>query len=196
MRNGLIYATEDYVDIKNRYTRRVLDTITHDGKVWAVPWESAVSLFWLNDMVFKKYGFLNPSTWNDIKVIRNKLKGSRTVPIVYPSAQMWLITMLLYLTLPDFSNNDPIGLTMKIMKDEVGYDHTNYIMAYKRIESLAKEGIIITGSAGIYYDEPIQLFVQGKAAMFYMGNWALPTVKSAVSEGARLPPTGSHMIQV
>ena len=181
-RDGLIYAASDLVDFKSRYAKGVLDTITIDGKVWAVPWESSVVLFWLNDTVFKKYALPAPNTWDDVKAIAKKLKGTEIAPLVYPSAQVWWMPMLLFLTLPDFTNNDPIGFTMKTMKGEVGYDHPNYIKAYKRIESLVKDDILIPGSTGIDYDGAIQLFVQGKAAMFYMGNWALSTLKSAASD--------------
>jgi ABC-type glycerol-3-phosphate transport system substrate-binding protein len=181
-RDDLIYPAEDYVDFVDRYAKGVLDTISHDGKAWAVPWESVVCMFWLNKNVFQEYNLPRPNTWNDVKTIRDKLEGTGIAPIVYPAAQVWWMPMLLFVTLADFTDNDPIGFTMKTMRGEVGYNHPNYVNAYTRIESFAKGGYLIKGATGIDFDGAIQLFVQGKAAMFYMGNWALPTIKSAVSD--------------
>ncbi len=139
MKDDLIYAAEDYVDFKDRYAKGVLDTISHDGKVWAVPWESAVCLLWLDKDVFDKYDLPIPETWSDMLTIRDKLKGTGIAPFVYPSAQVWWMPMLVFITLPDFTNNDPIGYTMETMRGEHGYDSPAYLNSYKRIQSTVWE---------------------------------------------------------
>jgi raffinose/stachyose/melibiose transport system substrate-binding protein len=136
----------------------------------------------LNKEVFAKYDLPDPETWEDVKMIAQKLKGTGVAPLVYPSAQVWWMPMLVFLTLPDFTDNDPIGYVSKVMRGEGKYNDPPYINSYKRIRSFVDDGVLIKGSTGIDYDGAIQLFVQGKAAMFYMGFWALPTIKSAATD--------------
>jgi raffinose/stachyose/melibiose transport system substrate-binding protein len=183
IRDGLIDAAEKYVpDVRKRYAQGVLDTITHDGKVWAVPWQSSVVSFWMNQDVFKKYNLPQPETWADLKTIANKLKGTDVSALVYPAAQVWWEPMLLFLTLPDFCGNKPLEFTNKTLRGEVKYTDPAYVKALTRIKSLTTDGILMQGATGIDFDAAIQLFVQGKAAMFYMGEWCIPNLKSALAD--------------
>jgi len=90
--------------------------------------------------------------------------------------------MLLFLTLPDFCNNQPLEFTNKTLRGEVKYTDAAYVKALTRIKSLVDDAVFIKGVAGIDYDAAIQFFVQGKAAMFYMGEWAIPNLKSALPD--------------
>jgi len=180
--DGLIYPAEDYVDFKDRYAQGVLDAITHDGKTWGIPWQSSVMCYWLNDPIFKKYDLPDPETWDDLITIRDKLEGTGIAPMVYPCSQVWWVPALMFSTLPDYVDNDPIGFTKRTLRGEFGYDDPAYIKAFDRVQKFVTEDIFMKGSLGIDYDAAIQLFVQGKAAMFYMGNWALPTINSAAPD--------------
>jgi raffinose/stachyose/melibiose transport system substrate-binding protein len=75
------------------------------------------------------------------------------------------------------------------MRGEVGYNHLNYIKSFKRIKSFVTDGVLIPGTVGINFDGAVQIFAQGKAAMFYMGNWAYPTIKSAVGDMKKITVT-------
>ncbi|MGV9455345.1 ABC transporter substrate-binding protein [Streptomyces sp. NPDC003635] len=148
----------------------------YGGELRVLPYEYNIEGIFYNKQLFEKHGLKVPGTWQELESAAAKLEAKGVQPFSASGQQGWPITRLisgfLYRSLgPDALQKVADG-TAKLTDPE-------YVKAAAEVAELGKKGYFGKGVGSIDYDTAMNQFLTGKAAMFYMGSWALANIADA-----------------
>ncbi len=141
-----------------------------NGKFIALPFELNIEGFWYNKQIFAQNGLQPPDTWDQLVQIAASLQQKGIQPLSASGQQGWPITRLIsgYL----FRKFGP-GALDSVKSGQAKLTDPSYVEAAQVVANLGKQGYFGRGVATLDYQSAVNLFLQGKAAMFYMGSWEL-----------------------
>jgi raffinose/stachyose/melibiose transport system substrate-binding protein len=140
------------------------------GKVLSLPFEFNIEGVWYNKKLFADNGVAVPKTWDQLVAAAAKLKAAGVQPFAASGIQGWPITRLLGNYLFSTLGGDAM---QKIQTGKAKLTDPQYVAAAQKIADLGAKGYFGDGVTSLDYTPAEQLFLQGKAAMFYMGSWIL-----------------------
>jgi raffinose/stachyose/melibiose transport system substrate-binding protein len=141
-----------------------------NGQLVALPFELNIEGFWYNKQIFTQNSLQPPDTWDALVQIAGSLHQKGIQPFSASGTQGWPITRLVgnYL----FRKLGP-GALDSVKSGQAKLTDAPYVEAAQAVANLGKQGYFGKGVATIAYDPAVDVFLQGKAAMFYMGSWEL-----------------------
>src|SRR6266700_5864588 len=142
----------------------------NNGKLVALPFELNIEGFWYNKHMFAQNGLQPPTTWDQLVQIAASLQQKGIQPFTASGTQGWPITRLIgnYL----LRKLGPNALD-SVKSGQAKLTDTAYVEAAQAVANLGKQGYFGRGVATLDYAPAQDLFLQGKAGMYYMGSWAL-----------------------
>ena len=140
------------------------------GSLDALPFELNIEGFWYNKQFFAQNNVQPPQTWDELVQIAGVFQQKGIQPFSASGIQGWPITRLIsgYL----FRTIGPDAMTA-IQSGQAKLTDSAYVAAAQAVANLGKAGYFGKGVATIDYMPAVDLFLQGKTAMFYMGSWEL-----------------------
>lgn len=141
------------------------------GSTLAVlPFELNMEGFWYNKQIFSQNGIQPPVTWDQLVQIAASLQQKGIQPFTASGTQGWPITRLVgnYL----YRKFGPDAL-LNVKNGQAKLTDSGYVEAAQAVANLGKQGYFGKGVATLDYTPAETLFLEGKAAMYYMGSWAL-----------------------
>ena len=147
-----------------------INKLIQNGKLVSLPFEFNIEGFWYNKKIFAQNGIQPPQTFDALTQIAASLQQKGIQPLTASGTQGWPITRLignyLYRTLgPTAMDNVKSG--------QAKLTDPKYVEAAQAVANLGKQGYFGKGVATLDYQPAEDLFLQGKAAMYYMGSWAV-----------------------
>lgn len=146
----------------------VMDAVTRDGKVYAVPVNiHATNWLWYNKAVFEKAGAKVPATFPELFAALDKIKAIGVIPFAF-AGQKWV-------------ENETFNAVL------AGLDHDLYVnLLTKRDPALVKSkgfrdaaetyiklrNYIDPSSPGRNWNDATSMVITGKAGVQIMGDWA------------------------
>ena len=142
----------------------------YGSTVTALPFELNIEGFWYNKQIFAQNGIQPPQTWDQLVQIAASLQQKGIQPLSASGTQGWPITRLIgnYL----FRKLGPAAMD-SVKNGQAKLTDPSYVEAAQVVANLGKQGYFGKGVATLDYMPAVDLFLQGKAAMFYMGSWEL-----------------------
>lgn len=136
----------------------------------ALPFELNIEGFWYNKQVFSQNRLQPPTTWDELVQLAARLQAKGIQPFAASGIQGWPLTRLIgnYL----FRKLGP-GALDDIQNGKAKLTDAAYVEAAQQVANLGKQGYFGKGVATLDYTPALDLFLQGKTAMIYMGSWAL-----------------------
>jgi raffinose/stachyose/melibiose transport system substrate-binding protein len=157
------------------YNELVPAAVTIANKIYGspltvLPFELNIEGFWYNKKMFAQNGIQPPQTFDQLTQIAASFQQKGIQPFTASGTQGWPITRLisnyLYRKIgPDAMDNVKSG--------QAKLTDPNYVEAAQVVANLGKLGYFGKGVATLDYQPAEDLFLQGKAAMYYMGSWAV-----------------------
>ncbi|MFD6532137.1 ABC transporter substrate-binding protein [Streptomyces sp. NPDC060184] len=148
----------------------------YGGKLEVLPYEYNIEGIFYNKKIFADNGLAVPGTWDELVSAAAKLKSEDVQPFSASGQQGWPLTRLIsdYL----FRSLGPDALR-KVADGQAKLTDPEYVKAADEVAALGKKGYFGKGVGSIDYDTAMNQFLSGKAAMFYMGSWALANISDA-----------------
>ncbi|MEU9731824.1 extracellular solute-binding protein [Streptomyces sp. NPDC048002] len=145
----------------------------YGGELRVLPYEYNVEGIFYNKKLFADNGLKVPGTWDELVDAAAKLEAKGVQPFSASGQQGWPLTRLIsgYL----YRSLGPDAL-QKVADGEAKLTDPEYVKAAEEIADLGKKGYFGKGVGSIDYDTAMNEFLTGKAAMFYMGSWALANI--------------------
>jgi len=142
----------------------------YNGQLLALPFELNIEGFWYNKQIFAQNGLQPPQTFDELGQIAASLQQKGIQPFASSGVQGWPITRLIgnYL----FRKLGPDALA-RVKNGQAKLTDPSYVEAAQAVANLGKQGYFGKGVATLDYAPAQDLFLQGKAAMYYMGSWAV-----------------------
>lgn len=140
------------------------------GGFRALPFEYNVEGIWYNKQIFAENGIDEPQTFGDMVAAAETLSAAGVQPFSASGEQGWPITRLISSYL--FRDLGPDAL-QKVADGEAKLTDPEYVAAAQAIADLGAEGWFGEGVGSIDMATSENQFLNGSAAMFYMGSWFL-----------------------
>jgi raffinose/stachyose/melibiose transport system substrate-binding protein len=139
------------------------------GKPNALPLELNIEGFWYNKALFKKAGVTPPTTWPQLVADAAKFQAAGIQPFAASGIQGWPLTRLIsdYL----FSELGSTAMS-NVISGKAQLTSPTYVNAATQVADLGSKGYFGPGVASLDYTPAEDVFLTGKAAIFYMGSWA------------------------
>ncbi|MDT7847299.1 ABC transporter substrate-binding protein [Streptomyces justiciae] len=140
------------------------------GKFNVMPYQFNIEGIWYNKKLFADHHIAVPTTYDQLVAAAAKFKGAGITPFSADGKDGWPLTRLVsgYL----YRELGPDAL-QAVADGKAELTDPPYAKAAQAIADLGKAGYFGKGVGSIDYDTATQQFLTGKAAMFYMGSWAL-----------------------
>jgi raffinose/stachyose/melibiose transport system substrate-binding protein len=140
------------------------------GKFLSLPLELNIEGIWYNKKLFAAQGLKVPLTFDQMMAAAEKFKAAGIQPFAASGEQKWPLTRLLNGYVARKFGADAMA---RVAAGELKVTEPGFIEAARAIQDMGKKGYFGAGVNTIDYTTALQTFMSGKAAMFYMGSWAL-----------------------
>ncbi|MGG1313664.1 extracellular solute-binding protein [Cohnella laeviribosi] len=184
--NGdLLQPIDDFLNSKpewkNNFIPNALDDFTVDGKTYSVPMNLAPSsLIYYNQAIFDQYGVKVPKTWDELLQAIDTFKRNNVIPIALGNKANWVVQSTTFSTIADRVTGTEWFLKA-VAQDGAKFTDPEFIKALTYMQELGKAGAYQDGYNSIDENQMIQLYTQGKAAMFIDGGWAVASLVNTAS---------------
>ncbi|MFI1028356.1 ABC transporter substrate-binding protein [Streptomyces sp. NPDC020951] len=145
----------------------------YGGKFEVLPYEYNIEGIFYNKKIFSDNSLSVPTTWDDLVSDAAELESKGIQPFSASGQQGWPITRLVSAYL--YRSLGPDALKA-VADGKAKLTDAAYVKAAQEIADLGKKGYFGKGVGSIDYDTAFNTFLTGKAAMFYMGTWALTNI--------------------
>lgn len=148
----------------------------YNGQLDALPAEYNIEGIFYNKQVFAAHGLTVPTTWDQLVADAAKLQAAGVQPFSASGQQGWPITRLI----GDYLFRDLGPNAMQDVADgKAKLTDPQYVAAAQQVADLGAKGYFGKGVGSIDYNTSLNTFLTGKAAMLYMGSWALSAISDA-----------------
>ena len=177
---GLIINIAELLEelgVYDKYHASALAYQTINGKIYTLPIENNIEYYWYNKKMFEDAGVAAPETFEELLTVCQKLKDTGVTPIAICGKDGW--PLMRYFSFIPFrmTGNEYLHDVVDgkaSMADDVGM---------KGLEHVQQLGAFFQdGFASTDYTSTIDLFMGGKAAIYYTGTWELNTFMNATGE--------------
>lgn len=149
-------------------------SMTIDGKKWGMPYTYYQWGIYYRKDIFAEQGITPPKTWAELLAASEKLKAAGVTPFTIGTKALWPTGGWF-----DYLNLRVNGYEfhMELTSGKVPYTDPRVKAVFEKWGELVKAGYFIDNHAAIDWQDAVPQLVQGKAAMYLMGNFAVATFK-------------------
>ena len=180
------YLDEDE-DWKNSFNGGILEPLTYDGEVYAIPTQQCTAIMYYNKAIFDKYGLEVPTTYDEYVQICDTLKENGVTPVALASTadDAWLVSQYIQ-QLSDGIKGEDI---FNSIKDGTGkWNDEGMVEAGKLFQEEVNKGYFEDGFTGVSREEAQLQFANGQTAMYFNGCWEISNLdkKENVAEAENI----------
>jgi len=156
---------------QDRFSDGVFGPLTFNGKIYAVPHGRTVAVMFYNTRLFEENNVAVPTTYDEFVNAVKTFKSAGIAPISVPVKDAWIAGQFLQ----QLANSaDGMSLFNGTVDGSRKWNDPSYVEAGQMLSDLVNMGAFPDGYLGMTNDEGRDLFIQEKAAMYYMGSWDMP----------------------
>jgi len=151
-------------------------SMTMDGKKWGVPYTYYQWGVYYRKDIFAANGIEVPKTWDEFIAASAKLKAAGITPIAIGTKALW----------PTGGWFDYLDLRvngyefhMDLTAGKIPYTDPRVKAVFEKWAELVKPGYFLENHAALDWQDAMPQLVQGKAAMYLMGNFIVAPLKEA-----------------
>lgn len=141
---------------------------TFGGKTYGLTFTQWVASLYCNKALFDQHGVKLPETYEDLLAAVKAFRAAGVIPITVGEkdrwpGMFWQNAFAIRTAGADASNAALAG--------QASFDTPDFVRSAQLLKDLVAAGGFVDGALGLDYNEGGALFLEGKAAMYYMGNW-------------------------
>lgn len=167
--DGFLAPITDLKGLKENYTEGSLSPwTTGKGVTFGVPFMAVSHGVYYNMDLFKKSNIKVPKTWEELIAAAKTLKAAGITPFSNGSKDQWDMNEIVFMNiLPNFVGGRAARLEYETGK--APFNDAKMVSVFQAIQDIAP--YLPDGQEGVSYYDAQQLFLLGKAAMFFGGSW-------------------------
>ena len=144
-----------------------------DGSLYMIPLEYGIEVFWYNKALFAAAGVQVPASLDDFPDLCRALAASGTTPIALDGLDGWPLER--YLAYQPFRAAGEEYIK-SLKKGEAKFSDGPGRTTAQWLHDLGQAGAFQKGFSSVGYTDAQNLFTSGRAAMYNMGTWELPSL--------------------
>lgn len=146
--------------------------VSFNGKQYALPWGYYQWGVYYRKDIFEKHNLSVPKTWDDLLNVSATLKSNGVTPFAIGTKYLWTAAGWFdYLNL----RVNGIDFHRELMAGKVPYTDQRVKAVFEKWKELIEPGYYLKNHSSYSWQEAIPALIQGKAAMYLMGNFIVPT---------------------
>lgn len=164
--------------------RSMFDIGKINGKYYNIPFRGTEFVIGYNKAMFEKFGWKRPETLQEFDKLMSTIASKGIIPFALYGKPGGGTVSALNSIFSNFSNiqsgliKDPKYKTGRLMTDDT--DLYNPIYCAQKMKNWLKKGYLGSSTMGIGREEAQNLFINGKAAMFWMNNNEITQLQEGV----------------
>lgn len=158
---------------KNSFADGVLDPVTYDGKLYAVPTQKSFCVMFYNKKIFEENQLSVPTTYEEFLNVCKTLKNNQVTPMILAATDSWIPAQFVQQISNGIAGMD---LYDGICNGTRKWNDPAHVEASKEVQSMIDQGYFQEGMLGMTAEEVQSQFKQGKAAMYFQGAWDASTI--------------------
>lgn len=159
---------ENYAEYK--FLEGSLDGFTYDGKLYGLPRNTDVQCIYYNQKIFQDNGWEIPATYDQLLDLAKEMNQAGIIPMAMDGGDGWPLAVYFSDLLYKLSGSECSDIINYAI--ETGdFSNENMQKAAELLKEAADAKLFQKGYDSQDYSTAINLFVNGQAAMFYMGSW-------------------------
>lgn len=138
--------------------------------LYALPLEMNIEGIWYNKRLFASYGVEEPQTWGELLLAAETFKQNGVQPFALAAKEKWPITRFIngYVV-----RKYGIDIMKKVSRGEVSITSPGFIEAARVVQEMSFRGYFGDDPIQVTHGQATETFLNGQAAMYYTGSWAL-----------------------
>lgn len=158
----------------NNQLKSATKSMEIDGKKWGIPYSTYQWGIYYRKDIFAEKNITPPKTWAELLAVCEKLKAAGITPFTIGTKALWPTGGWF-----DYLNLRVNGYEfhMDLTAGKVPYTDPRVKAVFEKWGELVKPGYFNANHAAIDWQDAVPQMVQGKAAMYLMGNFAVATMK-------------------
>jgi multiple sugar transport system substrate-binding protein len=151
-------------------------SMTIDGKKWGVPYTYYQWGVYYRKDIFEQNGIAVPTNWDEFMAAGEALKAAGVTPITIGTKYLWTAAGVFdYLNL----RTNGYDFHMALTKGEIAWTDDRVRATMNNWKQLVDAGFFLENHAAFSWQEALAPMVQGDAAMYVMGNFAVAPLRDA-----------------
>ncbi|MFC5652496.1 ABC transporter substrate-binding protein [Paenibacillus solisilvae] len=190
VKSGALEPLDDLLGSEfDKFVPGILDTVSFDGKKYAVPSSQTAQLIYYNKDIFDQNGLSVPKTMDDLLTTVKTLKAKGITPFALGNKDIW--TGGLYLNMLAYRYGGSQAFT-DVQSGKISFKDDVFMKAAADFSKMVSAGAFNQDANSASLDDSRQMFMQGKAAMWINGTWELAKlgVKTDANNGVENPIYG------
>lgn len=157
----------DYADYS--FVSGSLDGFKKDGKLYGLPRNTDIMVFYYNEKMFTDNGWEVPQTYDELLTLADEINAAGIVPVAMDGGDGWVLACYLQDLMVRLAQTPSDTITTAIANGD--FSDPLFTEASQLFADTAAAGVFQTGFDSQDYGTAQNLFTNGQAAMFYMGSW-------------------------
>ncbi len=171
-KDGYIAQLNDIEDIQNNFPEQMVQAwSTEDGRIYGVPLMAVSHAVYYNVDFFKKNNLKLPQTWENLLALAKNLKQQGVTPFANASGDAWTINgLVLQNVIPAIIGG--VEGRLAYYNGERCFDDEAMVETFQAVKDISP--YLPDNQRLLKYADSLQLFLQGKAPMWFGGSWDIP----------------------
>ncbi len=167
---------DDYKDYK--FKEGTLKYYTINDKLYGLPRNTDVQVFYYNKALFAEYNVEAPKTYDDLLALADVFNAGGVIPVAFDGVTESWNSIYMNALYQQFAGADTAEQVQAAV--ETGdYSNEVWLKCIDLVQQAVDAELFQTGFATTDYGTAMNLFTNGQAAMFYMGSWEMSMATNA-----------------
>jgi raffinose/stachyose/melibiose transport system substrate-binding protein len=165
--------------LQDKFPKSTVSNFTAGDAIYGVPYQGLLTGLWYNKKILQDNGLQVPVTFDDLVAVAKKL-NEKGITTISNGANQSAFSVWSFLTdLDRFGYADKID---GILKGNGSYNNADFLRLYQHIAELRDAGAFASNVSTQTYQQAVDQFTSGKAAMLDAGVWGSSAIqKSSVA---------------
>lgn len=179
---GMLVDVKEFLESNDRYDKFYPIALKYqeftDGSMYTLPLEYHVEMTWYNKEIFAAYNLEVPKTMDEWLNVCKTLKENGVTPISVDGVDRWPVQRYLAM-MPFRATGNEYIINLRDGKESMSSE-----TGMQAIEFLQEIGQYFNdGFAATDYATAQNMFLEGKVAMYYIGDWEIAAMEELYEQG-------------
>lgn len=154
-----------------------LQTAAYGGKYYAVPTDFSYICTFYNKDIFAQYDLEVPTTWDQFLETCRVLRDAGITPISLCYKDTWIQSLIPYSLAATTIYKENPAFDQQMREGDKKFYGPEWTETMEKLVTLFTNGYVTPEYMQTSYDQQLQAFARGDAAMMVMGTWAVSLVR-------------------
>jgi len=168
------YLEEDQ-EWKDQFSDGTLELLSYNDKNYGVPTQKTLCVMFYNKQIFAENGVEVPTSYDEFLAACETLKKAGVTPMTMSGTDAWIPAQFVQQIAGGMAGDQ---LFNDICDGKEVWNNKTHVKAAEEVKTMADAGYFQDGYIGMGPEEAKDLFINGSAAMYFMGAWEAGNIQS------------------